>query len=327
MESIISLGEGGTALLKSRNLSREHGYGDLMFKMENINPTGSFKDRGSTIEISQAYQYGANNIVLASTGNMGASVAAYCARSGISCKIYVPYDTASIKLLQMEAHGANIVRVKGDYTFAAAMAKKEYEEKGAYLAGDYPYRADGEKSAGFEIMDVLDGDIDYIACPIGNGTLLHGIWKGLKEMKVASLIRKLPRILGVQASGCNTVVKAFLEGSNKIEPVYPDTLMDAVACGDPLDGAWALRALRESGGYGITATDEEAEFARDLLAKKEGIFAELSGVLSTAGLIKAYEDGIVPKDARVVSIITGHGLKESESFEEGLKRRRKGKPP
>jgi threonine synthase len=311
---IITMGEGGTALVSSHNIAKEAGAGEIMFKLESINPTGSFKDRGSTIEISEAYAYGARDIACASTGNMGASVAAYCARGGIHCTIYVPDDTAPIKLLQMEAHGADIRTVRGDYTMAARVAKKQFEEKGVYLAGDYPYRGEGEKSVGFEIMDQIHDELDYIACPIGNGTLLHGVWKSLKEMKMAGLIRQLPKILGVQAEGCNTVARAFLEGKDTIEPVLPHTLMDAVACGDPLDGSWALRALRESKGAGITVSDNEASCARDLLAKKEGIFAELSGALSTAGLLKAYGQGLVPRDATVVALVTGHGLKEPEAF-------------
>jgi threonine synthase len=313
-ESIITMGEGGTSLVRSRGVVKRTGCRELLFKMESLNPTGSFKDRGSTVEISQANEYGARDLVCASTGNMGASVAAYCARGGIGCAIYVPRVTPRIKLLQMEAHGASIVKVNGDYTGAAQEARRQFEEKGVYLAGDYPYRGEGEKSVSFELADVLGTDYDYIACPIGNGTLLHGMWKGLKEMKLVGLIDRLPRVLGVQAEGCDTVVKAFLSHAEHIEPVVPHTLMDAVACGDPLDGSWALRALRESDGIGITASDNEASCARDMLAREEGIFAELSGALSTAGLIKAYEEGLIEKDARVVSVITGHGLKEPEAF-------------
>lgn len=326
--SIISMGEGGTPLIRSRNIEREMGRdSSLFFKMESTNPTGSFKDRGSTVEISEAYQYLCdhegecrNEIVCASTGNMGASVAAYCARAGIACTIYVPQDTPRIKLLQMMAHGAKIEKVKGDYTLAMITARKAYEEHGRYLAGDYPYRSEGEKSVGLEIMDIMEGNVEYIACPIGNGTLLHGLWKGLKELKELGLIRKLPKMIGSQAEGCNTVVRSLREGTEQITPVLPHTLMDAVACGDPLDGLWALRALKESGGWGVAVSDEEAARARNMLAKQEGIFAELSGALSMAGLLKAYEAGIIEKDARVVSIISGHGLKEPETFEEELKR-------
>jgi threonine synthase len=312
--SIISMEEGGTGLVRSRGVVKRTGCRELLFKMESLNPTGSFKDRGSTVEISQAYEYGTQELVCASTGNMGASVAAYCARGGISCTIYVPQVTPRIKLLQMEAHGASIIKVEGDYTMAALEARRQFEEKGAYLAGDYPYRSEGEKSVSFELADAMGTDYDYIACPIGNGTLLHGMWKGLKEMKLVGLIDRLPKMLGVQAEGCNTVVKAFLGHSDRIEPVVPHTLMDAVACGDPLDGSWALRALRESSGLGIAVSDNEAGCARDMLAREEGIFAELSGALSTAGLIKAREEGLIEKDARVVSVITGHGLKEPEAF-------------
>ncbi len=313
-KSIITMGEGGTSVIRSRKIVKKTGCRELLFKMESLNPTGSFKDRGSTVEISQAYEYGARELVCASTGNMGASVAAYSARGSIGCTIYVPKITPRIKLLQMGAHGAIIKAVKGDYTEASVVAKRQFEENGIYLAGDYPYRSEGEKSVAFEIADLLGTDYDYIACPIGNGTLLHGMWKGLKEMKIVGLIDRLPKILGVQAEGCDTVVKALMGHTECIEPVLPHTLMDAVACGDPLDGSWALKALKESKGIGITVSDNEASCVRDMLAKEEGIFAELSGAASTAGLIKAYEEGLMPKDARVVSIITGHGLKEPEAF-------------
>ncbi len=313
-KNIITMGEGGTSLVRSRNVVKKAGCRELLFKMESLNPTGSFKDRGSTVEISQAKEYGAPELVLASTGNMGASVAAYTARGGIGCNIYVPKNTPRIKLLQMEAHGAIIKRVNGDYTAAMVEARRQFEENRVYLAGDYPYRSEGEKSVSFEIADVLGSDYDYLAVPIGNGTLLHGMWKGLKEMKLMGLIDRLPKVIGVQAEGCNTVAKAFLSHTDRIEPVLPHTLMDAVACGDPLDGSWALRALKESKGIAIACSDNEASCARDMLAREEGIFAELSGALSTAGLIKAYEQGLIEKDARVVSVITGHGLKEPEAF-------------
>jgi threonine synthase len=311
-KNIITMGEGGTSLVRSRSIARKAGCRELLFKMESLNPTGSFKDRGSTVEISQANQYGARELVLASTGNMGASVAAYCARGGIGCTIYVPSSTPGIKLLQMEAHGAVVKKVEGDYTAAAREARVQYEKRGIYLAGDYPYRSEGEKSVGFEIADALGDDYDYIACPIGNGTLLHGIWKGLKEFKMMGLIGRLPGIIGVQAEGCNTVVKAFRGNRDRIEPVQPHTLMDAVACGDPLDGTWALKALRESKGIGVAVSDVEAIRMRDMLAREEGIFAELSGALSTAGIMKAYEEGLLDKGLRIVSLITGHGLKEPD---------------
>jgi threonine synthase len=146
------------------------------------------------------------------------------------------------------------------------------------------------------------------------------MWKGLRELKEVGLLHNLPKIIGVQAEGCNTVVKALEEGTDQITPVLPHTLMDAVACGDPLDGMWALRAIRESGGIGVVISDEEAARARDLLAKKEGIFAELSGALSFAGLQKAYASGAIASDARIAVVVTGHGLKEPETFAEEMRK-------
>jgi threonine synthase len=197
--------EGGTPLLKSRNIGRELRFKELYFKCESENPTGSFKDRGTTVEISKALEFGAKEIICASTGNMGASVAAYAAAASIKAHIILPSDAPNVKVAQIKSHGAHIGRVRGDYNMAEKEAFKLFNKKGWYLMGDYPYRGEGEKSVGFEIADEINAD--YIISPIGNGTLIHGIWKGLKEFKKTKLVRKLPKLIGVQASGCNTVVK------------------------------------------------------------------------------------------------------------------------
>lgn len=301
----VSLMEGGTPLLKSRNISQELGFENLFFKCESENPTGSFKDRGTTVEISKALEFNSKEIVCASTGNMGASVSAYAAAANIKAHIILPSDTPDIKIAQIKSHGAIIHRIKGDYNKAEKEAFKLHYKRGWYLMGDYPYRGEGEKSVGFEIADEVDAD--YIISPIGNGTLIHGIWKGLKEFKNVKLIKNLPKLIGIQATGCNTVVKSFKKDLDFVKPVKPNTIAGAIACGNPLDGLEALQVLQESQGIAETVTDREILKAKELLAKREGVFAEPAGAVTLAGLIKL--KGQLEKNAKIVLIVSGNGLK------------------
>lgn len=307
-ENIITLKEGGTPLIRSSHIAKILGFNNLFFKFEGMNPTGSFKDRGTTVEISKALEFNAKHVACASTGNMGASVSAYSAVAGISAHAFVPRDTTSAKLRQMKFYGANIKRISGDYTAALKASEREFSKNKTYLMGDYPYRGEGEKSVGFEIIDQIYG-VDFIVSPVGNGTLISGIWKGLSEMKTVGLVGKLPRLIGVQATGCNTVAMAFQNGDDNIEAVMPKTKASAIACGSPLDGLEALHAIRASDGLATAVTDKEMEDAKRLLAEKEGLYVELSSAATVAGLRKLRNS--IYKDAKIVLVLTGHGLKDS----------------
>lgn len=308
---LVSMGEGGTPLLPSVRIGKKI-KSSLFFKMESANPTGSFKDRGSSVEITKAVELKAKKAVCATTGNMGASVAAYCARAGIKAKILVPDSTPKQKLSQISAHGAEIKHIRGTYEDAAVAAEKE-SAKHYYLAGDYPYRGEGEKSAGFEVMEQFP-NVEYIVCPIGNGTLIYAVWKAVREMKIVGLIKKLPRLIGVQAEGCNPVARAFGQGLNFIEPIKkPETIADAIACGNPIDGLEALSALRESRGFALSVSDSEILRAIKTLGK-EGIYAEPGGAAATAGLLKIASQDNIFRGKNVVSIVSGHGLKHSAPF-------------
>ncbi len=304
-ENSVTLMEGGTPLLKSRNISRELGFDNLFFKCESENPTGSFKDRGTTVEISKALEFGSSEIVCASTGNMGASVSAYAAAANIKAHIILPSDTPDIKIAQIKSHGAKIHRVCGDFNAAEVEASKLFRKRGWYLMGDYPYRGEGEKSVGFEIADEINAD--YIISPIGNGTLIYGIWKGLKEFKNVKLTKKLPILIGIQSRGCNPVVNAFKKEMAFIKPVKPRTIAGAIACGNPLDGLKALQALRESNGIVESVTDSEILKSKAYLAQKEGVFAEPAGAVTLAGLIKLKSR--LKKNSKIVLIVSGNGLK------------------
>ncbi len=289
-EQVVSLDEGHTPLV---------GFGNLFFKLEGCNPTGSFKDRGTTVEVSLT---GRKGVVCASTGNMGASVAAYCARAKRECMIVLPRNTPQQKVKQIQVFGAVVKKVRGHYTDAVVFAQRVACSKGWYLAGDYAYRREGEKTVVFEILDQLR-DVERIICPMGNGTLISALWQGILDFRAAGLIRKLPVLIGVQAAGCAPIAKAFCQNA-EVRPVVPKTIASAVACGDPLDGALALQVLRQSKGTVLAITDKELIRARRILAVEYGLDAEPAGVLPFAAWQK------MQQRKKTVLVMTGHGLKD-----------------
>ena len=297
LSKVITLNEGNTPLLQSKNNR------DFLFKCEAFNPTGSFKDRGSTIEISKAMEFGVKTVICASSGNMGASLAAYAARGNILAKIYVPKIAPELKVKQIKAHGAEVITVDGDYTMALNKTLKLRREKHIYLTGDYPFRGEGEKSVGFEIIDNLEWQIpENVVCPVGNGTLLYGVAKAFKELKLTGFIKKIPKVIGVQAEKCNPLVKAFKEDSELVEQKNPDTIATAIACGMPVDGMQALSAIRESGGTAESVTEKEIISAVKELGR-EGIYAEPAGAVAFAGAKKLELKGTT------AIVVSGHGLK------------------
>lgn len=301
-EQKITMQEGGTPLIKSKL------FENTWFKYEATNPTGSFKDRGSTIEITRAREIGVKRVCCASTGNMGASVAAYCARAGIRCKIFLSGTACRNKLKQIKAHGAEINQVQGDYMEALKKCEDFANKNNWYLMGDYPYRGEGEKSVAFEIADQMNWSVpDFVLTPMGNGTLIYAMYDGFQEMKTLELTDKIPTIIGFQSEGCSPIVNSFKNNLEKVEPVKnAKTLATAIECGDPIDGNKALIALRESGGFVESLKDEEILEAQVLLAREEGLFVEPSGAVSVAGFQKIKRK----LGGRIVCILSGHGLKD-----------------
>jgi threonine synthase len=307
VKNLVSLQEGGTALLKSRNLEKELKLGfELYFKYEGTNPTGSFKDRGSSVEIAKALEFEAKGTVCASTGNMGASVAAYSGLANLTCSIFTPKDTASTKMEQILAYGAKVYHTSGDYTQAMKMAEEVAREGKAYLLGDYLYRREGTKSIGFEISEQLPNP-DYVFCPVGNGTLIAATWKAFREFKILGFQKTLPKMAGIQAWECSPIVKAFRDDSPIRAVKNPHTVAVAIECGDPIDGKGVLKAIRESGGFAESVSDREILRARELLGRREGLFAEPGGAAAFAGILKSREK--IERGSRVVCLVTGHGLK------------------
>ncbi len=300
LQKVVSMQEGGTPLIQSKKNK------NYFFKYEGCNPTGVFKDRGPSIEITKAAEFGVKKVICASTGNMGASVSAYAQRAGIKAEIFVPTFAEKQKLRQIKAYGAKVTVMQGTYDDVLEHTQKLREKTGVYLTGDYPYRAEGQKSVGFEIIDQLNWKIpENIVVPIGNGTLIWSVYKACFELKETGFIKKIPKIIGVQAKGCNPVVNAFKKGKNEVKALKKTkTIASAINCNNPVDGMQALHAIRKSKGNAVEVSDAEILKAQKELGE-EGIFAETSGAVSFAGAKKLKLKG------KTVIVVTATGLKEA----------------
>lgn len=309
---VVSLDEGATPLHRSQNLSKALGLKNLYVKDEGANPTGVFKDRGSMVEFTKALELGAQAVCVASTGNMAASCAAYAAIAGLPCYVLVPEGTAIGKLSQTLAYGARVLQVRGTYGDAARLTEKMAEDHKFYLAGDYAFRAEGQKSISYEIIEQLYWKApDFVIVPMGCGTNLAAIWKGFVEFKKLGFIDTLPKLIGVQPEGCATICEAFKRNVDRAILVEkPKTIASAVGIGIPQDDIKALRALRESKGYCLTATDSEILASQQELAKMESIFVEPSAAIPIAVLPTLLKEKIIHEEDVVVCIATGNGLKD-----------------
>lgn len=317
----VSLGEGGTPLIKTRNLTKETGSRNLYVKNEGQNPTGSFKDRGMTVSVTRAVLAGARVLVCASTGNTSASMSAYAARAGKRAAIIVPAGkVASGKMVQAVVYGATILRSEGTFDNALEMLLKSISglTDFAIMNSVNPYRLEGQKTLAFEVYEQLGFVVpDYVVLPVGNAGNISAIWKGFRELKISGLTDKTPRMVGVQAEGAAPIANAFWKGSCKITPVRdPQTVASAIRIGNPASWKKALAALRESDGMVLTVTDEQIGEARKTLASKEGIFVEPASATPIAAMGEI--GARLEKDALVVCVATGNGLKDQESINADL---------
>jgi threonine synthase len=313
----VSLGEGGTPLIRTWNLSAETGSRNLYVKNEGQNPTGSFKDRGMTVAVTRAVQSGIRGLVCASTGNTSASMSAYAARAGKIAAIIVPAGkVAAGKMVQAIAYGAAIVRVEGTFDDALEMLLKSVAELPdfAVMNSVNPYRLEGQKTLAFEVFEQLGFVVpDYVVLPVGNAGNISAIWKGFKELEASGITDKTPRMVGVQAEGASPIARAFWRGSESITPVQsPQTVASAIRIGSPASWKKALAALKESEGIALTVSDEQIVAARKMLASKEGIFVEPASAAPIAAMKEVGSK--FEKDALVVCVTTGNGLKDQESI-------------
>ena len=311
--SIVTLEEGGTPFCKCDKLGEKLGV-DLYVKVEGSNPTGSFKDRGMSVGITKAMELGVNAVGCASTGNTSASLAAYAARAGLKCIVLLPSGKVALgKLAQAMFHGADVISVKGNFDEALeAVTALALEGKLYLLNSVNPYRLEGQKTIGYEIIDDLGWQSpERIILPVGNAGNISAIWKGIKEFNRAGFMEDLPMMTGIQAEGAAPIVRAIREGKEEIVPFeHPETVATAIRIGAPVSALKAIRAINESEGYAETVTDEEILSAQKILARTEGIGVEPASAASIAGLIKLVDNGVVDKNEKIVCIVTGHLLKD-----------------
>lgn len=318
--AITSLGEGGTGLHRCRRLGRRLGLKNFYVKNEGENPTGSFKDRGMTLAISKARELGKKKMVCASTGNTAASLAAYSARAGLECIVFVPAGkVAGGKMVQVVMHGAKIVQVMGDFDQALeAVVQLCERRRDLYLMNSVnPFRLEGQKTLAYEVHDQLSGVVPgAVILPVGNGGNISAIWKGFTELQQLRLTKGWPRMIGVQASKAAPIAGAVRQKRSRIRPVpKPETVATAIRIGSPVNWTKALRAIKESDGTADTVTDLQILQAQKQLAEDEGIFVEPASAASIAGLKKLAEAGEFGAAERVVCVTTGHGLKDPSVVE------------
>lgn len=306
---VVSLSEGGTPLVRASRISALIGEGiEVYLKYEGLNPTGSFKDRGMTMAISKALEEGSKAVICASTGNTSASAAAYSARAGLRSIVLIPDGNIALgKLSQALIHGARVIAIKGNFDDALELVKEISGKYPITLVNSLnPYRIEGQKTGAFEICDSLGEAPEFNAIPVGNAGNITAYWKGYKEYKEAGVSSKLPKMLGFQAEGAAPIVLGH--------PVKdPRTIATAIRIGNPASWKQAVAARDESGGIIDMVSDEEILAAYKLLASKEGVFVEPASAASVAGILKLAKKGFFKgQKARIVCILTGHGLKDPD---------------
>ncbi len=301
---IISLREGGTPLVSACVLSAMLDN-DVWLKVEGANPTGSFKDRGMTMAISKAAEDGAKAVICASTGNTSASAAAYATKAGMTSVVLVPEGKIAMgKLAQAIAHGATLLQVDGNFDDCLTLARELADNYPVALVNSVnPFRIEGQKTASFEIIDLLGEAPDLHVLPVGNAGNITAYWKGYQEYYDDGIAKKLPKMWGFQAAGSAPIVLGEIV-------MNPDTIATAIRIGNPASWKQAIDARDSSGGLIDSVTDEEILAAYRLVAAKEGVFVEPSSAAGIAGLIKKHSEGKLPKDKRIVITVTGNGLKD-----------------
>ncbi len=314
----VSIQEGGTPLYPTRALGAEIGVENTFVKFEGLNPTGSFKDRGMTMGVSHAKELGAKVVGCASTGNTSAALAAYAAKAGMKCAVFLPSGKVAMgKLAQALFFGAKVLSIDGNFDDALALARKMADERKLYLLNSInPYRPEGQKSVLFEIIDQLRYNVpDRIILPVGNAANIWAVYKAVKELEEVGWIDKTPMLTGIQAEGAAPVAAAFKARTDDFIPEKnPETVATAIRIGNPVSGRKALKAIYSTGGYCATVSDEEIISAQQLLGRKEGVCVEPASAASVAGLRKLRREGIVDRDERVVCICTGNGLKDPDTI-------------
>lgn len=318
-ENIVTLGEGWTPLLPAPNLGAALGMESLFIKDESVNPTGSFKARGMAVAVSMAKELGAKKLAVPSAGNAGGALAAYSARAGLECFIFMPRDTPAANIVECEVMGANVTLIDGLITDCGAEVARRKDAEGWFDVSTLkePYRVEGKKTLGYEIAEQMEWTLpDAIVYPTGGGTGLVGMWKAFGEMEHLGWIgRKRPKMITVQSAGCAPIVRAFSAGE-RFAAEYPNAATSASGLRVPkaIGDFLILDALRDSGGTAIAVSDAELIEGARLMGRSEGIFASPEGGACVPAVARLLKTGVIRADEKVVLFNTGGGIKYLDSF-------------
>ncbi len=322
--NIVSIGAGLTPLIKADKLGKVLGLNNLYIKNDSVNPTFSFKDRPAGVAISKAKEFGLSAVGCASTGNLASATAAHAAKGGFPCYIFAPSDIEHAKITQALSYGANFIAVDGTYDDANRIAAQIGDSKGIGIVNINmrSYYVEGSKTLAYEVAEQLNWQVpDQLVVPVGSGAMLNAICKGFEELEGLSLVNKVSNMhmIAAQPEGCAPIVDAFKKNKTEVIPVEnPDTIAKSLAIGDPGDGQYVLKRLKQYNGYAEESSNREILDAILLLAKTEGIFTEPAGGVSVAVLKKMVDAGKIDKNDSVVCYVTGNGLKTTEVMMEVL---------
>lgn len=309
---IPALAIGGTPLYPVKRLRSFLGMGSLWLKDDSRNPSASLKDRASIIAVMRA---DGRTLACASTGNAASSLAVQAASVGLSCYIFVPYSAPRAKIIQLLMCGATVFAVEGSYDDAFDLCIEACNTFGWYNrnTGYNPYLVEGKKTVSLEIAEQLQWQVpDSVLVPTGDGCIISGVYRGFEDFYRLGMIDRIPRMIAVQAEGSPAIVRA-LEGDGIVRPYPAQTVADGISVSLPRNGAMAVKVIHESGGFGITVSDEEMLTAEKELARLTGVFAEPSGAASYAGLVRLLREGRINRDESTVLLVTGSGLKSIDA--------------
>jgi threonine synthase len=320
---IQPLSVGWTPVYHNSSIAQELGIKSVWLKDDGRNPTGSLKDRASSVGAVKALEKGAKTVTAASTGNAASSWSAFTALAGLQTIIFVPQNAPRAKIAQLLVYGATVLQVNGNYDEAFDLCCQAAEKWGWYNRSTAinPYLGEGKKTAALEICEQLNWQApDFVFVSVGDGCIFQGMWKGFKEFYQLGLIDRLPKMIGVQAEGSAPLVKAWQTGSDRAEPIQPNTIADSISVGIPRDQVKALKAVRESEGEFIAVSDQEILDAISNLARKAGILAEPAAAAGMAGLYKFAQQGKISSQQTAVVMVTGNGLKDIDGVMKAVDR-------
>ncbi len=309
---------GNTPLWEPKNLREKLGFKNLYFKDDSSNPTSSFKDRASYLVSAFAKKHGINEIVLASTGNAGSSMAGVGAAQGQDITIFLPKAAPPAKMIQAQQYGAKVILVDGNYDRAFDFSLEYSKVKGGMNRNTAynPMTIEGKKTVSLEVVKDLGEAPDYVFVSTGDGCILAGVYKGYKDLFTKGIIEKVPTVYSVQSTGSDALYRAFNSADGKFENIPTATVADSICVDVPRNGYHALKQLKEFGGKVITVSDEDIIKSQKDLSSSTGLFTEPAGATAYAGFLKAMND--LPRDAKIVVMTTGNGLKDTATAAKGV---------